>query len=72
MVNVDKLKGKIVEKKMTIEIVAKKIGVEKSTLYRKLSGKGDKISIGLADKIANLLCLTGEEATSIFFSQYVA
>lgn len=71
MVHVNKLKGKIVEKGFTIEEVAKAINVDASTLYRKFQD-GGKFTIKEADQIANFLSLDCSEATSIFFSQYVA
>ena len=72
MVNVDKLKGKIVEKRMTVDTLAEKIGMNASTLYRRLNGGGASFTIGEADKIASLLCLTASELNDIFFAQYVA
>lgn len=72
MVNINKLKGKIVEKELTIEKLAEKIGLDRSTLYRKISNDGETISIREANLICSELGLTGQEATEIFFSQYVA
>lgn len=72
MVNVYKLRGKIVEKALTIEELAKMIGADKSTIYRKLKGSGDNFSIKEADLIVKALELTREEATAIFFSQFIA
>ena len=65
--NVNKLKGKIVEKGLNIEGLAKLIGTDRSTLYRKLNAS-DKITIGDAIKIKNVLELTEVEATDIFFN----
>ena len=72
MVNVDKLKGKIVERRMTVEMVAESVGMNASTLYRRLSGGGGAFTIQEADKIADVLNLTAAELNSIFFAQYVA
>lgn len=72
MVNVNKLKGKIVEKELTIEKLAERIGVDRSTLYRKIDSNGDGITIREADLICKELELTGKEASDIFFSQFVA
>lgn len=72
MVNVNKLKGKIVEQGMNVEKLAKKIGIDKSTLYRKLQDEGESITIKEASLIIEVLKLTTEEAHSIFFHQYVA
>ncbi len=72
MVNVNKLKGKIVEKGVTNELVAKAIGIDVSTFYRKLQNAGEKFTIAEADGITNFLGLEASEATSIFFAQFVA
>lgn len=72
MVNINKLKGKIVECGMSVEILAEKIGVNKSTLYRKLSSTDDVFTIREADLIAKELKLTYSEINAIFFSQIVA
>ena len=71
MTNVDKLKGAIKEKRLTPEKVAESIGIDKSTMYRKLSNGGD-FTIKQADAITQILGLTGDEAQAIFFSQFVA
>ena len=70
MLNVQKLKGKMVENGKTVEIISKEIGIDTATFYRKL--KDNSFKIAEADKIADVLSLTGEEASAIFFSQYVA
>ncbi|KZR60427.1 helix-turn-helix domain-containing protein [Pseudobacillus badius] len=72
MVNVNKLKGKIVEKGLTIGLLAKKIGVDRSTLYRKISNNGESFTIKDANLICQALDLTPREATDIFFTQVVA
>ncbi|MCX7772940.1 MAG: helix-turn-helix transcriptional regulator [Clostridia bacterium] len=72
MVNINKLKGKIVEKGMSIEKIAEKMGIDRATLYRKLNANGGNITIKDADKIALALDLSPSEAAAIFFSQYVA
>lgn len=72
MVNVNKLKGKIIEKGFSIEKVAQAINIDVSTLYRKLKNDGEKFTIKEADQIVNFLLLDSTEATSIFFSQFVA
>lgn len=72
MTNVDKLKGAIVEKRLTPEKVAEIIGIDKSTMYRKLNNGGEDFTIKQADMIASALNLSGNEAQAIFFSQYVA
>ena len=72
MTNVDKLRGKIKEKRLTPEKIAEIIGIDKSTMYRKLSNGGDEFTIKQADIISCALELTSDEAQAIFFSQFVA
>ena len=72
MVNVNKLKGKIVERGMNVETLAERIGMDRATLYRKLSSNGETILIRDADKIAKELDLSPDESTAIFFAQNVA
>lgn len=72
MVNVNKLKGAIVERGMNVSELAHSIGIDRATLYRKLSENGDTILIKEADMIVKVLNLTPDEAIRIFFSQYVA
>ena len=71
-VNVNKLKGKIVENGMTVSSLAEKIGVDRATLYRKLSNDGETMLVKDANAIVSVLHLTAEDALEIFFSQVVA
>ncbi|MBK5243705.1 MAG: XRE family transcriptional regulator [Eubacteriaceae bacterium] len=72
MTNVNKLKGKIVENNLTIEELSSRMGVNKSTLYRKLGDCGDNFTIKEANSIGRILNLKMDDITSIFFSQFVA
>lgn len=72
MVNVGKLKGKIVENGLSVKKLADMIGVNRSTLYRKLSHKGETFTIKEASLIARALKLSAEEVNVIFFDQIVA
>lgn len=65
--NVQKLKGKIVENGMNVERLAEAIGTERSALYRKLND-AEKITIGEAAKIKDVLSLTATEAYEIFLA----
>lgn len=63
--NILKLKGKMVETGHSAETLAVKIGVDRSTLYRKMEN-GEKFTVGEAIKIIDVLGLTDSEASSIF------
>ena len=66
--NVNKLRGKIVEKGLNVEALAEKIGVDRSSLYRKLN-QSEKITIGEAQQMKTALEMTNDEARDIFFGQ---
>ena len=72
MTNVDKLKGKIKEMRLTPEKLADMLGIDKSTMYRKLNNDGEDFTIKQADMMSTALSLNSEEAQAIFFSQFVA
>lgn len=72
MVNVDRLRGKIVECRKTVREVAEFIEIDPATLYRRLNGGGNTFTIEEADKIADFLSLSVDELNRIFFAQYVA
>lgn len=71
MVNVSKLKGKIVECNTTQEELASKIGIDKSTFYRKMKQDGN-FSIKEVNSIVSTLNLSKDEAMAIFFAETVA
>ena len=68
MVNVNKLKGKIVENGLTIGILAEKMGIDRSTLYRKINNNGEMFTIREANLICSILNLDAHEATAIFLA----
>lgn len=72
MVNVNKLKGKIVERGMNVSELSSKIGIDRTTLYRKINSDGRNFTIEEADLISKELNLSCEEVNAIFFSQFVA
>ncbi len=69
MVNINKLKGKIVENGLTVEVLAEKMGIDRSTLYRKISSNGEDFTIKDANMICKALNLSIKEATSIFLAR---
>lgn len=67
IVNVNKLKGKIVEKGINVETLAESIGIDRSSLYRKLNN-AEKITIGEAVKMKEALEMNDDEAYEIFLA----
>ena len=71
-ININKLRGKIVESGLTVAELAQKIGIDRSTLYIKLSNDGDTMLVKDANAIVAALNLSADDAVSIFFNQIVA
>lgn len=65
--NVNKLRGKIIENELNIEMLADEIGVDRTTMYRKLR-EPEKITIGMALKIKDALKLSNADALDIFLT----
>lgn len=64
--NIQKLKGLIVERETTQENVAHEIGIDRTTFYRKM--KNGSFTVKEAKMIANVLPLSKDEAIEIFFN----
>ena len=60
MVNIRKLKAKLVEKDISIIELANVLGIDKSTVYRKLNKSGENFTV------------TYDDINSIFFTDVVA
>lgn len=71
-VNINKLKGKIIERGMTVAQLAEQIGMDRATLYRKMGNNGETMLVKDANNIVSALQLTVDDAVSIFFSHSVA
>lgn len=67
-VNVNKLKGKIVEMNMTQENIADRMGIDRSTFYRKMKHDGNKFTIYEIHQMVDIIPLSKEEAVEIFLS----
>lgn len=65
--NINKLKGKIVENGMNVEQLADLIGIDRSSLYRKLNNS-ERITIGEAAKMKYFLKLSDQDAYEIFLA----
>ena len=64
--NVEKLKEKMEKRGFNVERLAERIGIDRSSLYRKLNAS-EKFTIGEAQNIRNALELNDDDARSIFF-----
>lgn len=72
MINVNKLKGKIVENGLSVADVAKAIGIGTASLYRKMNGKEETMYVKDAYAIGQLLKLSTDEMNAIFFAPDVS
>lgn len=68
MVNILKLKGKIVERNTTQENVAKLCGIDRTTFYRKMKKGGDDFTVGEIRSMVSGIPLTKDEAMDIFLN----
>lgn len=66
MVNVNKLKAKMVELGTNVDELSEKIGMDRATFYRRLSANGQTFLIKEADAISKELGMTREEVNEIF------
>lgn len=69
IVDVQKLRGKIVEKGTSQEAVADKMGIDRTTFYRKMKNGGSGFTVGELHSMVEAVPLTKEEAILIFFNE---
>lgn len=67
--DVKRLKESANQKGLNFETIATRIGVNKSTFYRKINSKGEKFTIGEIHRMVEVIPLTKEEAVSIFLAE---
>lgn len=70
--NIRKLKAAMVERGISTGQLADRIGINRSTLYRRIAAQGRDFTIGEAESIAAALNLSPAESTAIFFGRDVA
>ena len=67
MVNYDKLRGALVEKRVRASTIATRLGCSRQTVYNKLHGR-TMLTLGDVSTICDLLDATASERDAIFFS----
>lgn len=72
MINILKLKAKIVEAGMTILSVSKALNMDRSTFYRKMNEDGTDFTIKEVNIMINILNLSFNDVQDIFFNKLVA
>ena len=68
MVNIQKLKGRIVEKNLNGEKVAKALNINTATWYRKLNEEGKTLTIAEVWQLGRMLDLDHNDMQAIFFA----
>lgn len=71
MFNEKKFKAKLIENGLTISDIAKSIGVNEATIYRKMCGKSD-FSRNEMSIIKDILVLNMDDFELIFFAKELA
>lgn len=66
MLRENKLRAKIVENNLNIEQLSKKIGIDKTTFYRKIAR--NTFTINEVDRIAKALNMSVQDVSDIFFA----
>lgn len=72
MIDINKFRAIIIEKKSSIEEVSFILGVNKSTIYRKLQQNGETFTLKEVNVLVKLLNLTDNEIINIFFASNIA
>lgn len=67
--NINKLRGKIAEKRISTDALAVKMGINPATFYRKMKADGLTFTVGQMHQIVAALGLTAEETIAIFLAQ---
>lgn len=68
MLNILKLKGKVAENDMNMTRLAKAIGMNKDTLYRRISNEGQNLRLDDVRNICDVLHLDFDDACRIFMN----
>lgn len=68
MVNTNKLQGVMKEKRISVQDLAKKIGVSATTLYRIIQNNGKSFTVAQVEIIKEILCLDNAALVEIFLA----
>lgn len=68
MLDILKLKGKVAENNLNITLLAKEIGMNRDTLYRRIANKGENLTLKDIKNISGVLKLSKKDITDIFMN----
>lgn len=66
-VDIDKLRQCMTSANISIAELAKRIGVDQSTMHRKFQRRGETFTVGEMHKISEVVGISKEDAMHIFF-----
>lgn len=69
MVNIERLKGALRARNVTVEQASDAIGINPATFYRRLNRAGEKFTVSEVGKLAKLLNMNSKTMQSIFFDE---
>ena len=70
--NINKLKGRIVEQGFSMARFAQRVSIDRATFYRKMAANGEGFTVREVVEIAKALQLNRDELNAIFFGMEVA
>ena len=68
MLNILKLKGRIAENGLNVTSLAREIGMNRDTLYRRFANEGERLTLGDIKKICGVLKINKEDTLDIFMN----
>ena len=68
MVNINKLKGRMMKKGFTVKKLSNKTGIPESRFSRRFSDGGNKVTVGEIKLISDALILDVKDVNEIFFT----
>ncbi len=69
MLDILKLKGKVAENNLNITLLAKEIGMNRDTLYRRIANKGENLTLKDIKNISGVLKLNRDDIMEIFMNK---
>lgn len=69
MLDILKLKGKVAENNLNITLLAKKIGMNRDTLYRRIVNNGENLTLKDIKNISGVLKLNRDDIIEIFMNK---
>jgi hypothetical protein len=70
--DIDKLRGKMTERHVTMRMLSNELLVDRSTVVRMFGAGDERFSVAQTRKIGILLHLTADEFMAIFYPDYAA